>query len=401
MRLVARKQAVGALDDAAHAYYAMMPSKDWQPFYGVAGAVAGSILQGAPVWLMSVGPPSCGKTDLLSALRGCPHIFPVGDMTRASLLSGTPGRDKAKGSTGGVLRTIGNDKTGVLVMKDFTSILSMKQDMLGELLGALRHIYDGEWERELGADGGRKEYWRGKVAFLTASTGEIDRHHSVMSVMGERFLRLRYRVGGRFQAVMQAMSGGDVMKIKERKCGLMRELLETVKEGATWRLDQTELFRLASVASFAARCRAGVVRDRWNKKMDLDAIPEAESPPRLGQELAQLYKGVRVLEGSKESAMEVVKRVAFDCMPASRAAVLTTVLKYQDRPVTVNDVLGDRNGWGQVGETTLRRALEELELFHVLEKEKVGKADGWRMTDESAREYRRGWEGGGVVSIAD
>lgn len=134
--------------------------------------------------------------------------------------------------------------------------------------------------------------------------------------------------------------------------------------------------------------------------MDLDAIPEAESPPRLGQELAQLYKGVRVLEGSRESAMEVVKRVAFDCMPASRAAVLTTALKYRDRPVTVNDVLGERNGWGQVGETTIRRALEELELFHVLGKEKVGKADGWKMTEESEREYRRGWEGGDVVSIS-
>ena len=45
---------------------------------------------------------------------------------------------------------------GLLCLKDFTSILTMRPDAKAEILGALREIYDGHYIRRLGSDGGRE-----------------------------------------------------------------------------------------------------------------------------------------------------------------------------------------------------------------------------------------------------
>ena len=61
----------------------------------------------------------------------------------AALLSATPKKERAKGATGGLLRRIG--ERGVMVVKDVTTILSMDRNMRGEVLAALREVYDGRW----------------------------------------------------------------------------------------------------------------------------------------------------------------------------------------------------------------------------------------------------------------
>jgi hypothetical protein len=38
---------------------------------------------------------------------------------------------------------------------DFTSILSQNRDTRGQVLAALREVYDGSWDRPVGADGGK------------------------------------------------------------------------------------------------------------------------------------------------------------------------------------------------------------------------------------------------------
>src|SRR3954453_9157449 len=104
----------------------------------VLAAVAANMMDGDPVWLLIVGQPGGGKTELLQAIAGLPGVKRAGVLTEASLLSGTPKKEKADGAKGGLLREIG--RFGILSLKDFGSVLSMRQESRAALLAALREI---------------------------------------------------------------------------------------------------------------------------------------------------------------------------------------------------------------------------------------------------------------------
>src|SRR5262249_41948961 len=143
----------------------------------VLGAIAANRLGGDPVWLVLVGPPGSGKSELLAAMTGLADIHPAATLTEAALLSGTPKREQGNGPKGGLLRVIGD--FGIIVAKDFGSVLSMNRDARSAVLAALREVYDGSWTRHVGTDGGKTLAWSGKVGLLAGCTPTIDRHHSV------------------------------------------------------------------------------------------------------------------------------------------------------------------------------------------------------------------------------
>lgn len=152
--------------------------------------VANMLLPGDPVWLMLVGGSGIGKTERLLPVSVMVSVVMTSTVTgEAALLSATPKKDRAYTATGGLLRQVG--KKGMLVIKDFTSILSMSRDARSQVLAAFREIYDGRWDRPYGADGGQVLTWIGKCGMLACCTTAIDSAHSVLDKMGTRFIFVR------------------------------------------------------------------------------------------------------------------------------------------------------------------------------------------------------------------
>ena len=159
------------------------------PVLAMLGTVAANKLPGDAIWLGIIAPPSSAKTEMLITLVNIPHTELVGTLSVAGLLSGTPRRQHAAGAKGGLLQKIGT--SGLLVLKDFGSILSMRAEAKAELLAALREIYDGKWTRVIGADGGRTLSWAGKIGLLFGCTRVYDSYYGVISELGDRFLLCR------------------------------------------------------------------------------------------------------------------------------------------------------------------------------------------------------------------
>jgi hypothetical protein len=154
----------------------------------LAAAVANQLL-GDPLWLLIIGPPGCGKTELIQPLAALPGVHQAATLTEASLLSGTPNRERSDKAHGGLLRTIG--ESGIILLKDFGSVLSMPREPRAATLAALREVYDGTWTRHLGTDGGKTLTWTGKAGLIAGCTPSVDSHHAVIASLGERFLLYR------------------------------------------------------------------------------------------------------------------------------------------------------------------------------------------------------------------
>lgn len=170
----------------------------------VMAAAALERLDGDPIWLLVVSGPGNAKTETTQTLAGAGAHVTSTISSEGALLSGTPARDKGRDATGGLLRKIG--PSGVLVIKDVTTVLSMNRDTRATVLAALREIYDGKWERNIGADGGRTLTWQGRIVVVGAVTTVWDSAHQVVASMGDRFVLLRMdSMVGRESARKQAM----------------------------------------------------------------------------------------------------------------------------------------------------------------------------------------------------
>lgn len=137
------RSAAHTLAEVLGAFHQWLHLEDVGALYALLGAVAANRLEGDPSWLMLVGASSGGKTELLNALTGLPNTHMAATLTESALLSGTAKKDRAAGAKGGLLRVIGDQ--GTLILKDFTSVLSMSRDPRAAVLAALREIYDGSW----------------------------------------------------------------------------------------------------------------------------------------------------------------------------------------------------------------------------------------------------------------
>lgn len=356
---------------------------DPSPLYALMGAVAGNMLPGNPVWLMMVGPPSCGKTELLNALSDIPNTHLSSSLrTISALLSGVAKRDRSKHATGGLLRQIGDG--GAIVLKDFTSMLSLPIDVLSEMLGAFREIYDGRWSREIGGEGGLKLNWEGRVAMFAACTQAIDHHHHISHEMGERWVFFRYPQSDGWGESRAALMVKDVQAMRQE----LREAVAMFFEGMLmdWQnasgivkrtLEQWEIIRLVALATVSARCRSGIVRNRYNK--DIEDSPQAESPARLATVLGQLYLGMEATGLENKESWRVLKKIAMDSMPQSRRRVLDVLLRTNGHAY-VDSTLEEINQSVKVSTPVLRRVLEDMEMHDIIIKtqgKRLWRLSGW------------------------
>jgi hypothetical protein len=338
-------------------------------------AIAANRAEGDPVWLLLVGPPGGGKTEVLGATVGLSDVYPASTITEAALLSGTPKKEAADGSKGGLLRQIG--AFGIIVYKDFGSVLSMHRDARASVLAALREVYDGSWTRHVGTDGGRTLAWSGKVGLIAGCTPAIDSHHAVMGSMGERFVLFRLPpVDGDAQVARALSHLGTERKMRTELAASAAAVLECV-ESADLSIPPTDDLRswLISISTLAVRCRSSVERDSHTREVEL--IPEPEAPARLALVLLRLYNGLRAIGVDEDSARRLAGKVALDSMPQIRRRVLDVVVGEKE-PIHTAEA-AERLGYPT---TTVRRACEDLTAHGLLTRHRGGgsKGDSWAVT---------------------
>lgn len=309
---------------------------DPSPLYVLMGAVAANIIEGPPVWLLFVGPPSCGKTEILNSLLDVPRVVGVSDVAgEAAFLSGSPTKDLRRDSTGGILRQTGDH--GALVINDFTSILSKPRDKLVQIMAVLREAYGGRWQRHIGGEGGRELSWAGKLAVFAGSTGKIDQYAQIAAELGERWVYFRYPERDGFQELALALDSdrGEWRhflrdRIKEFLAEQCLSFTSTIKRRTFLSVEKLHIYDIAQVA---VRCRSGVARDAYTK--EIIGARERELVTRMGAVLGQLLMGLEYVGVPEATRWKLLHQIAMDSMPQLRRIVVEAV---QTGPQTIEQL---------------------------------------------------------------
>jgi hypothetical protein len=351
-----------SLDDAHKAFQRWLGDDyDQDALNAVLAAAAVGEMDGDPLWLLVISGPGNAKTETVQSLVGAGALISSTIASEGALLSATAQKEVAKGATGGLLRELGD--RGSLVIKDVTSILTMDRTARGQVLSALREIYDGSWFRRVGVDGGRVLTWAGRLVVVGAVTTAWDTAHAVVSAMGDRFVLVRMDSKGkatRRGAGRQAMANvGSEVEMRAELASAVGGVIAGMST-AVEAVGADAEARLLAAADLVTLARTGVEFDYQGNVIDAHA---PEMPTRFAKQLVQVVRGAVAIGIGRDEALRLAIRCARDSMPPLRLAIVDDVAAYPRS--TPSDVRRRLNRpW-----RTIDRQMQALHMLEVLDVE--------------------------------
>jgi hypothetical protein len=281
-------------------------------------------LRGDPLWMIFIAPPSHTKTELLRAFDGHEKIVLLSNLTPSTLVSGIqPKRNQEDPS---LLPKL-NGKT--LILKDFTTVLSMRSENQQEILSQLREIYDGQYSKAFG--NGKVVNWKGRVGLMAACTTIYDKHYGIIGALGDRFLLYRSEnVNGKNMGIQALKIAGKEEEMRKEIGDSFHRFINQFKK-----LDHSQVFfnedfekMIVNLACFCAIARCPVERDY--KDRHIKYIPSPEGPARLVKQFMQIGNGLALAQGKLEidsMIYSLINKIGCDLIPAQRLRIIIHLFK--------------------------------------------------------------------------
>lgn len=294
-------------------------------------------IDGEPVWMFIVGPPGSAKTETLSSLSWIESTYLTSSVTPHSLISGANWKDNADPSL--IPKLDGK----VMVIKDFTSILSMRDTDKDEIFGILRDAFDGKCGKEFG--NGVVRRYESRFTILAAVTPSIYALSSSHTALGERFLK--FGIGDNLvHRDEDAIIDRAITNIN-RETTMRDDLADVVSAFLTRQIGLSKIpvaalpvlpdeirKKVIALARFGARMRGSVTRDTYRNDI-ITSRPSAEVATRLGKQLAKLCQALAIVHGRRAVAdtdYRLVKKVMLDTIPQRTEDLLRQMLLTCPKP---------------------------------------------------------------------
>lgn len=290
-----------------------------------------------PLWMMLVGGPATGKSELLSLLMRANCVYWIDDLSPKAFMSGFRDDKHEEKTNERKEVSISQYLLGkTLLMPDMTRLLTKGTDS-ESVMNQLRLAYDGQYKGGYGND--NVQTMIGMFNILAACTGAIDRMTANSVSLGERFLYFRFKGLSDDQkqqiAECAAARSKRVKDSHNSAAVLVTRFIETsrfVEPGLTADCVRT----LARLAVFVAAFRPQQHHD-WSGQMA--APPQEEGPGRVALQFGNLARGLAAVRRSKivEAVdTDIVKRIAVSSMPDGRRRTIKLLVEgYYDHGHTV------------------------------------------------------------------
>jgi hypothetical protein len=342
-----------------------------------------------PLWMIIIGPPSSAKTEIMRAFEGHKYSKFISNLTPSTMASGILPKN---GRPDPSLLPQLNDK--LVVLKDFTTVLSMRSEQQAEILAQLRETYDGQYSKIFG--NGKEVNWRGRYGLLAACTPVYDKHYSVIGSMGERFLIYRT------DPVNGGMTGTHAQKLVGQEETMRKEIREALHkfidqferlDGVGMGKDEAVNLKIINLACFVAIGRCAVDRDRYSQALQYTPMPEGT--PRLVKQFMQIGAGIALANGRviiDDDVYQVLKKIGRDLISTQRLRVLDYL--WREGVFEADDVWDNTpriaNAVNLPGQTA-KMTLEDLMVVGALKRQRGDSGDlggqrpyQWQIADDMA-----------------
>jgi len=329
----------------------------------LSAAVAHRVKHEVPIWCFLLGASGTGKSLVPFLIEALPDVYKLNSITPNSLLSGLP---RSKGGES-LLLNIGSkeDRSGILLFPDFSTVISKRDDAVKSIAGDLREVYDGRLRKDTGAS--KAVTWEGKVTIIAFCTPELERQWGAMRGLGERFVQVRWGRGdGILQATKAYQQIGKEVEIKRELTRLAKNFFKHIRGMFPDPPDPISN-GVAHLSEITSLLRASAIRDDRTKK--LEDVSDPEGNTRFFKAIVQIARAHAAMFGRDFVDMadyKLAARVALDSIPAMRLRVVRAIPRGTD--IFQQDLI-DKVAKPK---TSTLRIVEELEFLGVVNVDRSG-----------------------------
>lgn len=302
------------------------------------GALLANRLKGEPIWLFLVAPPGFTKTALLNAFTDALQITCVSKVTPQTLISGF-------NLAGGVDPSLIPRLDGqVLIIKDFTPMLTMNEQIRDEIFGILRDAFDGETTKAFG--NGIWRHYKSKFGIVTGVTPAIELYTDQEAGMGERFLRYRTNLPTSIDEKLLFLQRATGNNQKEDL--MSAEMRETASAALNFAFDENvqvpdEIHEaILYLALWVSQLRSTIIRDRYTK--EITHKPFTEAGTRVAKQFYKLIIGIAMFKRKKVATWveyATILRVARSTIPTRIDSILENTYKESEATFSLQQITKD------------------------------------------------------------
>jgi len=327
------------------------------------------------LWMLLVGNPSSGKTELVELISKSPHVFSTDSFTMNAFISGE--RVKGRQKIHDLLSNLDNK---CFVIKDWTTLFTLHREATLKAVGDLVGIYDGTFAKFSPARG--NIVYKSNFSHLGCITpATLNKHTQYLNMVGARFVFYmipelnQEQENKSFETIFSDRKRGRTKnQLTELVTRFLNKLNNSNKRIVEFNQDVQSYLVIAS--RFIARARGIVILQTSSFKNDegqtvtyyepLDI--QIEQPWRAVQQLMSLLNYLVLVEEKSEvgsEELQIIKEVTLSSMPANRSRAIR-VFQEVHGEITAKQ-LADGSDKSL---KTARRLLDELTHLGILDKEK-------------------------------
>lgn len=281
-----------------------------------------------------IAPSGAYKTEIIRAFaeEESKYIYPIDNLTARTFVSGLKN----------VEDVIPKLRHRLITIKDFTSLLSKKEDERVQIFSDFREIMDGYLTRKFGS-GKEVNYRNIHSSVLFGATKTIEKYYSLNSTLGQRiiFYKPNNDPEKATQQAFKNMNKTDEMR-KELNTtikGLLKHILTHRKDELLHlgdRIKKEVIESLQQYVFITAILRTHVHHDY---RGNIEEIPEIEYPTRLFKEIVKIIASHSILYEREVNNNDIKAGLAvlISNIPSERLAVISVLLD-----AAVDDILYER-----------------------------------------------------------